>query len=334
MAVSVATISGDHLVHDSLKRGTRLPKIGLDDSHMQHGLRSRIKALAHFWEELKDCKSSRRFNGIKRNAKSTVTCDTQNSDECDKEQEFLEHLGRIARAERRLRSYEGANSLVTSEIFVDLFKPYGTVIPAAVPPPTYEESIQDSPPDYTNTEALATAQVTKYGVETAAYNFADQKLHPSILASHVKVDLSDLEGIRSYANKKAKKAAKAAQQAKWADSDNEENPEGGEDGGGDPNENGGGDGGAGAGGDGGDPPGGGDGGDGGDDDWWNTGTYSSGSRVIHLQDWVSHAATAERTMNGCLVCIFEMYADIVLSRRFQKERQEKEKEECMGGKFH
>ena len=149
----------------------------------------------------------------------------------------------------------------------DLFKPYGTARPYTVPPPNYEDSIQDLPPDYTTTDGLATVQLSenpflpnKSSVSNDQKSDFDSDLYP---VSDVKVDLSGITDIRQCANKKAKKAAKQAQQAKWADSGDEGNEGGGD--GADGGDNGGGDGGSGAGGAGGDPPGG--GGDGNDDDW-------------------------------------------------------------------
>lgn len=128
-----------------------------------------------------------------------------------------------------------------------------------LPPPSYDESVADLPPDYTGTGALAVAQ-----------SLVDVKLGPGLenaqsrdskRRSDDKVDLTQPQGVRYHANKKAKKAQKAAQKDKWADDDGEKKeeappPDDGAGGGGD----------APAGGDGagGDPPG--DGGDGNGED--------------------------------------------------------------------
>ena len=233
MAVSVASFNADLPVHGSRRQGIPPRKTGSDDGRLQHGLRSRILALVGFWEELKDCNTPRRRpNGIRSIPNWSDVCNA--------------HDGNLR----------------------DLRKPYGAGQCVAVPPPTYEESLQDLPPDYTTSEALATVHCAQNVKDSVNGYLVDQKFHPCVEDSHNIVDLSQIEGIRSYAGKKAKQAAKKAQQAKWADSDNEENPDGGADGGDGGDNNGGGDG-FGAGGDGGDPPGGGDGGD--DDDWWNTG---------------------------------------------------------------
>lgn len=163
----------------------------------------------------------------------------------------------------------------------DLFKPCGSVVtPHTVPPPTYEESIADLPPDYTDTAAAATACLKSDVKESLDFG-GDRNLHPESKELPNDLDVSEIDGIRSYANKKTKKAAKATQQAKWADSDNEENKDEGADGadGG----SGGGDGGSGAGGDGGDPAGGGGNGD--DDEWWNEGNSKKDKKKKKKNAW-------------------------------------------------
>jgi len=99
------------------------------------------------------------------------------------------------------------------------------------------------------------------------------------------IDWSQIEGVRSHANKKAKQAAKKAQQDKWADSDNEDKQSGGADGG-DGGDNGGGDGGSGAGGDAPDGNGGGDDAD----DWGGWGSSKKdkvGTRgCLMIMNWI------------------------------------------------
>lgn len=157
----------------------------------------------------------------------------------------------------------------------DLRQPSTVAHPLAVPPPSYEDSLCDLPPDYTFTDAFATAQT-----------IADQSGLPKPSIGSEKLDLSALEGIRSYAKKKDKKAAKQAATSKWAgDGDEEEKKEEGAEGGEDGNA-GGGDDGAGAGGDGGDPPGGGGGDGGGDDgDDWNAGASKKGKKKKKKNAW-------------------------------------------------
>jgi hypothetical protein len=242
MAVSVVSYSADLPVHDWLKRDTPQRRIGLDNAELQRGLRTRIRALVGYWEELRDCRVSRR-----------------------------PYSGNLPSWTAVLNAKD-----VTRR---ELFKPYGTVRPAAVLPPTYEESIQDLPPDYTETGAIATACVWRDAKEVPLGN-GDQKFHPDVKDVPSEFDVSQVEGIRSYANKKAKKAAKVAQQAKWADSDNEENNDEGGDG---QDGDGGGDGGSGAGGDGGDAPGGGDNGD--DDEWWNGGNSKKDKKKKKKNAW-------------------------------------------------
>lgn len=143
-----------------------------------------------------------------------------------------------------------------------------------IPPPPYDDSLLDLPPDYTGTDAYAAVRITP---ETRLDLLEPPKSRTSqrptrgagYVGTDLKIDLTQPQGIRSHANKKAKKAAKAAQNAKWADDDDGEKKEEG-DAGGDGGAGGGDDaGGAGGGDGGGDPPGGGDGG-GDDDDFWGT----------------------------------------------------------------
>jgi uncharacterized membrane protein YgcG len=162
----------------------------------------------------------------------------------------------------------------------ELFRPYGEVRPRAVPPPTYEESLLDLPPDYTNTDSLAAVDsLCLFQNVFESFALADAKSARSTSTVYVDIDLSKVEGIRQHANKKAKQAAKKAQQAKWMDSDNEENKDGTADGGDGGDANGGGD----AGGGGADPPGGGDGGD--EDDWWNSGPKKKKDKKKKKNAW-------------------------------------------------
>lgn len=141
----------------------------------------------------------------------------------------------------------------------DLFTPQRGPFRDTQPPPPYEDSANDLPPDYHATEAPATAHFL--GLSP----FLKEKLeHSSEQRSGSRdVDWTSPEGIVSHSKKNKKAAQKQAQQNKWAGDDDEEKKDGtAEDGAG-------GDGGAGDGGDaggtGGDPPGDPPGGD--DDDW-------------------------------------------------------------------
>ena len=240
MAVSVASYSVDLPVRGWPRRGIRQRKTGLDNAELQRELRSRIKALVGNWVEFRDCNIPRR--------------------------PYAEKLSIWTEA-------LSAKDVTRRE----LFRPCGTVKPAVVPPPTYEESLQDLPPDYTDTGAVATVCFTNDAKDSVIRD-GDQQFHPDVKDVPGDYDFSELDGIRSYAGKKAKKAAKAVQQAKWMDSDGEENKgEGGE--GQDGNGGGDGDGGSGAGGDGGDPPG------GGDDDWWNAGNSKKDKKKKKKNAW-------------------------------------------------
>lgn len=236
MAVSVASINDDLLVRNSRKQGILRQKIGIpDESRVRSGLKSRIKALVGVWGELRDGNAPRcQSTGIRQFSELSTTFDPRD------------------------------------DVVREIFKPYGSAQPIAVPPPTYDESLQDLPPDYTTTDAFAAVQFAKNvslaGKDDIFNAHKPRSGNADFPEFYAAVDLSKIEGIRSYAGKKAKQAAKKAQQAKWADSDNEDMQSGGADGGDDGENNGGGTGGSGTGGDGGEPPDGNGGDDG--DDWF------------------------------------------------------------------
>lgn len=234
MAVSVASPIDGRLVPDSLRHDIRRPKTPLGDRRGRNGLQARISGMVGFWEGLRGCKVPR------------------------------EQAAKLA-------SFVGDRPLISAEkgTMRELFRPYRSPEPQLEAPPSYEESIADLPPDYTATDTLAVLDAASRPWEYCPTERKQEKSHTGLLELDLRVDLSKIEGIRSYANKKAKKAAKAAQQAKWADSgdEGEKNEEGGDNAGGDGA--GGGDAGGGAGGDGGDPPGGGDGGGNDGDDWFS-----------------------------------------------------------------
>lgn len=140
--------------------------------------------------------------------------------------------------------------------------------PAAIiqPPPRYELTLDNSLPDYTNTDELARQKFILASDAPPPYAsgvvLPQQNLVTPILQDPSKVDIeqiSNVPGVRMHAKKKAKQAAKKAQVAKYASDGEENNDEGNADeGGGDGN----GEGSGGAGG-----AGGGDDGNGGDEDW-------------------------------------------------------------------
>jgi len=130
-------------------------------------------------------------------------------------------------------------------------------------PPSYNNCLNDCPPDYTTSDALATLNIEPpaYAPSPTTSTVTPQRLEEPLRASQPKVDFGYRENLREH--KKKKKGAAAAKN-KW-DSDNEEEkkPEG--DSNGDQPGDAGGSGGAdGAGGDGGE-------GGGNDDDEWDDG---------------------------------------------------------------
>ena len=148
---------------------------------------------------------------------------------------------------------------------IDAPPPYDNI------PPTYEESLSDQPPDYTNTDSLASPSAFAVAVDKAAKYNARPNGTPALLPDpKFDVDLSNLAPVREHVTRKKKQEQKKAQQAKWAGSDNEGDGARGGDGG-DMNggNDGGGEGGDDGGGDGGDGDGGGD-----DGDFWNSGGNS------------------------------------------------------------
>lgn len=147
--------------------------------------------------------------------------------------------------------------------------------PAAygAPPPSYDEAVNDLPPDYSVAPALAKAKIS---LHDSAPSKSAPKVHqdqPNSLeksSPDVLIDFESTSGIRQHAGKKKKNAAKkAAAQDKSANDDDGEKKgtEEGQNG-----DGGAGDGGADGGNGGGDGAGDG-GGDGGGDDWddWPTG---------------------------------------------------------------
>jgi hypothetical protein len=164
-----------------------------------------------------------------------------------------------------------------------------------LPPPSYDDTIADLPPDYTTTEALATAQTpqdTPFGPSLCSNvlnclpltcNTSPTSIYFDQKSFHAYINLGfSEEGVRSHAKKKKGPAKKAA--FNWDDEGDEmkENDlaggSGGGDGGGDPPADGGAAGGGGG--------TGGDGGDGGDgdkdkneeDDWGAWGTSKKSKR--------------------------------------------------------
>jgi hypothetical protein len=236
MAATVASYTGDRLVttHSPPQPETWPPrKTGLDDGCER--LCASLGALAELWSDFKNGKN-RTFD-----TRSRVM------------QVYRAGIGSPSVKHTR----QDVNQQTRAVQLLDLF---------SRPPPSYEESLADVPPDYTGTDAAAVVNSlvdVKLGLD---FPDALPTSRDSQRRSDAKLDFNQPHGIRYHA-KKAKKAAKTAQKEKWADDDGEKKEEppaddgaGGDAGGGDA----GGDAGGGDGG--GDPPGG-DGGDDPDDIW-------------------------------------------------------------------
>jgi hypothetical protein len=165
----------------------------------------------------------------------------------------------------------------------ELFRPdRGTKTLDVTPPPSYEESAQDAPPDYTKTDTIAIAHDVCCD-QTSALHGREQRNRDgstSLVQSpfDVKVDFSASEKVRMRAKKKKGPAAKPSA-AKWFESDDEKEKAPAGDGGDD--KGGAGDSGSGAGGGGDDGAGGAGGGDdnnnNNDDDAW--GTVATGKKA-------------------------------------------------------
>ncbi|KAF2120559.1 hypothetical protein BDV96DRAFT_269586 [Lophiotrema nucula] len=217
-------------------------------------------------------------------------------------EDIFEALDRLERRDKGKRKEE-ANAISIHHLSTRLSEPPpATPAPSpdlwvssspnyATPPPSYDDTLADLPPDYTTTDALAAAQTPEYTPfpslnpslcssapnclrlscdtsPTSSFYFDEKSLYADI-------DLSfSEEGIKAHAKKKKGAAAKK-NASSWDDDEDKKKEEeaaggsgGGDNGGGDPPADGG-DGGA----------GGGDGGDGGggdenkDDEWndWDTG---------------------------------------------------------------
>ena len=241
MAVSVGFYSEDHHVHDSLRRDIRRLKTGSDDLLTGRRLKSSIKALVGFWEQF-------------RHTDATTSC-----------------LSALPPAPAFHIPHQSSQPKPR-----ELFRPYQLVAieQNVEAPPNYDECLLDLPPDYTCTNASATARISSKsdlaGGDTVDCCGGDlPTLQPD---NDVYVSIDDK--IYTCGKKQAKKAAKQAQKEKWAGSDDEEKKEDGAAGGeeGDGNGNGGDGADGGAGGAGGDPPdGGGDGGGDDGDDWFTGG---------------------------------------------------------------
>ena len=132
------------------------------------------------------------------------------------------------------------------------------------PPPSYNDSIADEPPNYDYIEDLPLAQAARYypvPPPVYLYDFPND-VAPLDQMSTPDIDFGDTSNFRQAAKKKDKQQKRQADAAKWNDEGGEGNAEGGEGG----EENGGGGAGGGNSGDGG------AGDDGGCDDWggWDT----------------------------------------------------------------
>ncbi|TKA65351.1 hypothetical protein B0A49_08104, partial [Cryomyces minteri] len=150
--------------------------------------------------------------------------------------------------------------------------------PHQSPPPPYEDSVFDAPPDYTDTESLVTARL---GFDPECppppYRTSRQPTEPRLLlrdpTPKSAIDFSATDHFRTHGKKKAKAAAKKAQSDKWGDDDDEEKPPG-EDGEHNGDSGGGGD----------DNGGGAGGGDDGDD-WNDGGKKKKGKKKKNAFSW-------------------------------------------------
>ena len=238
MAASVASIRDGFLLRDFRQQDIERQRIGTrDEFRIQHQLELRIAALSRIWEAL---------NGYDASSGS-----------------FAE-FERLSKSSPVIRQQDKPKT-------VELFKRIGSAQLVAGSSDAHDGSVNEGFIDYSTTERLAKVRLTNHTTIKREDKLYHDRIHISNDSdfpdeTHVVVDLSQIEGIRSFAGKKDKQAAKKAQQAKWADSGDEGNgadrADAGEDGAG----GGGNDGGSGAGGD---PP---DGNGGGEDpDAWFTG---------------------------------------------------------------
>ena len=109
--------------------------------------------------------------------------------------------------------------------------PYGT------PPPSYHDTLRDTPPVYSEPNAVARQYSTDL-VDPPAYTTlivgTQTRGYLDIsLVTEPKLDVNSMEGVREHAGtKKKKQAAKAAAKSKWADDSDDEDKKDDEDGGG------------------------------------------------------------------------------------------------------
>lgn len=141
------------------------------------------------------------------------------------------------------------------------------------PPPSYNDSIADEPPNYDCIGDPALAQAARYyPIPPPAYCYkspnSDEPLNQMTTPG---IDFGDTSNFRQAAKKKDKQQKRQADAAKWNDEGGEGNAEGGEGG----EENGGGGAGGGNNGDG----GAGDDGGGGDEWGWDTGKKKKGKKA-------------------------------------------------------
>lgn len=239
MAATVALYTGDRLVTTrSPSRPEKtwpLRKTGLEDE--REVLCASIEALAGLWSDFKNDGKNRTYN-----TRSRVV--------------MQGYAAGIASPGMRKHTRQDVNQQTRAVQLLDLF---------SRPPPSYEESLADVPPDYTGTDAAAVVNSLVDVKLRLDFPDAIATSRDSQRRSDAKLDFNEPYGIRYHA-KKAKKAAKTAQQAKWADDDGDkkDEPPADDGAGGDAGGDGGGDAGGGDGG--GEPPGG-DGGDDPDDIW-------------------------------------------------------------------
>lgn len=117
MAVAFASFDADSPARESLKRDTRPPK---NRSAEAHAVKAGIRTLVGFWECLTSSHAS------ERSGKSWTKAEGGNGNVTEQD--------------------VGANAKVFPR---ELYRPYRAADRVVTSPPSYEESAQDVPPDYT-----------------------------------------------------------------------------------------------------------------------------------------------------------------------------------------
>jgi chemotaxis protein histidine kinase CheA len=292
MAIAVASYNEDLRACESLKRVHQQQVTPLDD---QSVLRWRVDSLVRFWE--------------RRTASIAGAADNHNVS---------------------LKTYPGYKPVVEPR---ELFRPgRGTKTLDVTPPPSYEESAQDAPPDYTRTDAIAIAQdvcndqiSTLHGRERRSQAGSDSLVK---YPCDVKVDFSASENVRMHAKKKKGPAAKPSA-AKWYESDDEKEKapagDGGDDKGG-AGDSGSGAGGSGAGGGGDEGAGGGGDDNNNDDDAW--GTVATGKKAKKSKKKQEEEEAAKKAEEEAAAAAKKAEEEAAAAKAAEEAEKEKAKAEA------